>query len=264
MKTFVSIFLTLAFVSLVTAGLDNTGQFGDVVAIYHFENANDSGPRGFNGSLRENATIVDNGKINKCLQLQNKDWFGLVDELFLGIISEFSIVAWVKLPQQTKDLYMAMTGINDDNTLEGDVALYVKPSGNIEGFVADFADSKSSTTLSENQNVSDNRWHHIAFTKYADTYFLFVDGETVKKSPQTRYIGFVGDDTFVSISSSDRRTTNLTGSVLIDEVAFFEIGFSVYEIKAIYDNGLPDFLEAMPVDPQEKVATTWANIKQIR
>ena len=264
MKTFVSIFIALAFIPLVNAGLDTAGQFGDVVAIYHFENTDDSGPRGFNGSLRENATIVNNGKINKCLRLQNKDWFGLIDALFLGITGEFSIVAWVKLPQQTKDLYMAMTGINDDNTLEGSVALYVKPSGNIEGLVADFADSRLSTTLSENQNVSDNKWHHIAFTKFADTYFLFVDGETVKKSPQTRYIGFVGDDTFVSISSSDRTTTNLTGSVLIDEVAFFEIGFSVYEIKAIYDNGLTTFLEAMPVNPRDKVATTWANIKQIR
>ena len=51
----------------------------------------------------------------------------------------------------------------------------------------------------------------------------------------------------------------LTGSVLVDEVGFFEIGFSVDEVKGLYDDGLTDFLEAMPVDPREKVATTWGS-----
>ena len=262
MKTFVSILLALIFASVSIAGLDNAGRFDDVVAIYYFENAIDSGPREFDGSLEENASIVDNGKINKCLRLQSDDWFGVIDDQHLGIVGDFSIVAWVKMPSQTDDFRLTMTGRNDDGTLEGTIILFVLSSGNLEGLASDIKDKKSQSIESDNENVSDNQWHHIAFTKFSDTAFLFVDGEVVKQERQ-KYLGFVGDGTFISIAPNSIDTT-LTGSVFLDEVGFFEIGFSVYEIKAIYDNGLTDFLEAMPVNPREKVATTWANIKQIR
>lgn len=260
MKHLISTLLTLTFVSLSIAGLDQAGRFDDVVAIYHFENAEDSGPRDFDGLLIENVSIVDNGKIDKCLRLRNDDWFGLLDDHHLAIHCDFSIVAWLKMPSQSEDFSLMMTGRNDDRTIEGLVSLSVLSSGNLEGLAADSKDSKSQIIESENENASDNQWHHIAFTKFSDTAFLFLDGEVVKKQRDTRYLGFVGDGTFISIAPSST-DASLTGSVFIDEVGFFEIGFSVYEIKAIYENGLTDFLEAMPVDPQEKVATTWGKLK---
>ena len=267
MKTFLTyttvmmLFLT-SF--LAVAGLDQAGRFDDVVAIYRFENANDSGPRDFDGSLRENATIVNDGKVNKGLRLRDDDWFAMVDDQHLGILGDFSIVAWVKLRRQSEDFRITMAGANDDGTIEGAIILYILSTGNIEGYAADFKNDKSQDIETENENVADNQWHHVAFTKFSDTTFLFVDGEVAKKQNQQRYLGFVGDGTFVSISLSDRENTNLTGSVFIDELGFFEIGFSVYEIKAIYDNGLSDFLEAMPVDPQQKIATTWGELKRRR
>lgn len=263
MKIFVSILLTLTFSAIATAGLDNAGRFDDVIAIYRFEDANDSGPREFDGSLRENASIVDNGKIDKCLRLRRDDWFALLDDQHLGVLGEFSIVAWIKLPKQWDDFRIAMVGTNDDNTLEGSILLRVKDSGNIEGIAVNFETETLQDILTEDENVSDNQWHHIAFTKFAGTTFLFIDGEVAKKQRQTRYLGFVGDGTFISIAPGDA-DTSLTGSVFLDEVGFFEIGFSVYEIKGIYDNGLSDFLEAMPVDPQEKVSTTWGELKRRR
>ena len=257
-----SLFLTLGFMFIATAGLDDAGRYDDVVAIYYFEDATDSGPRAFDGSLEENASVVDNGKINKCLRLQSDDWFGVIDDQHLGIVGDFSIVAWVKMPSQSEDFRLTMTGRNDDGTLEGTIILFVLSSGNLEGFAADIKDKKSQSIESDDENVSDNQWHHIAFTKFSDTAFLFVDGEVVKQERQ-RYLGFVGDGTFISITPNSIDTT-LTGSVFLDEVGFFEIGFSVYEIKAIYDNGLTDFLEAMPVDPQGKTATTWGALKHRR
>ena len=66
-------------------------------------------------------------------------------------------------------------------------------------------------------------------------------------------MGFVADGTFIIIAGPSDE--DLTGSVLVDEVGFFETGFSVYEVKGLYDDGLTDFLEAMPVDPREKAST---------
>ena len=48
------------------------------------------------------------------------------------------------------------------------------------------------------------------------------------------------------------------------KLGFFEIGFSMDEVKGLYDDGLTDFLEAVPVDPREKVARAWGVIKRDR
>ena len=262
MKTFVLILLTLTFAITAFAGLDNAGRFDDVVAVYRFENVQDSGPRGFDGILLENATIVNNGKIGKCLRLKGRDAFGHLNDLHLGVTGEFSIVAWIKMPSQPIRFILSMNANDDDETLIGSVALSIEPSGALTGADIDAEDNNGKIIESENTNASDNKWHHIAFTKYNNTHFLFFDGNIVAKERSARYIGFVGDQTVVLISGPAQR--NLTGSVFVDEVGFFETGFSIYEIRGLYNGNLINFLEAMPVNPQEKVATTWGMLKQSR
>ena len=263
LRFFLIVLVLLTPMGIATAGLDSAGLFDSVIAIYYFEDATDSGPREFDGSLLENASIVDNGKVDKCLRLQGEDSFGMLNTLFLGLNDrEFSITTWIKLGQQSEEFYMALAGHNDDNTFDGSITLSVQSSGNIQGDQVDFEDEKLVSIESENKNVADNKWHHIAFTKYANTYSLFIDGEIVKEHQSNDYLGFVSDNTFITLSMND--DTNITGSIFIDELGFFETGFSVYEIKGLYDDGLSDFLEAMPVDPQEKMATTWGELKRRR
>ena len=50
-------------------------------------------------------------------------------------------------------------------------------------------------------------------------------------------------------------------NTLVDEVGFFETGFSAYEIEGLYKDGLETFLEVMPVESQGKLATTWGGLK---
>ena len=158
------------------------GRFDSVIAVYHFEDVTDSGPRGFDATF------------------------------------------W-------------------DST-------------------SDFEDEKSESIETEDSNIADDSWHHIAYCKHADSYSLYIDGEVLKKERSADYLGFAGDRTFIRISGPSK--VDMTGSVLVDEVGFFEIGFSVDEVKGLYDDGLTDFLEAMPVDPRKKVATTWGVIKRDR
>lgn len=243
--------------SIATAGFDL------VVAVYHFENTEDSGPRGFDGTLLGAAAIVDNGKIGKCLQLRNEDWFVTLEEHPLGIIADaFSIVAWVKLPRQSDDFHIVLVGTNDDDAMDGAIYLSIQSSGDIKGSHLDSEEDKFESLASADRNVSDNRWHHIAYTKNADTYMLFIDGEVVKTKHSDEDVGFVSDGTFIFISGEF--DVNLTGTVFVDEVGFFETGFGVFEIEEIYEEGLTDFLKALPVDPRAKVATTWGEIKGIR
>ena len=245
------------------AGLDDAGRFDDVVAIYYFEDATDSGPREFDGSFGENATIVNNGKIDKCLRLQNEDSFSMINTLFLGLVDrEFSVTAWVKLQQQSDKFNMAVAGYDDGNTFVGGFQLSVLSDGNIQGYQYNFESEKLASIESADENVADNSWHHLAFTKYSDTLRLFIDGEMVNEQSSSDYLGFVSDNTFINLSTSN--DADITGNLFIDELGFFETGFSIYEIEGLYEDGLSDFLEAMPVDPEEKVATTWGKMKTRR
>lgn len=266
LRFFVIVLVLLASVSIATAGLDNAGRYDNVVAVYYFEDATDSGPREFDGLLLGNASIANNGKIDKCLKLTGEDGFGTIDTLGFGITNrEFAIVAWVKLPTQTDSLGFLVSGYDDDDTNVGAILFFIEPSGNISGGQYDFEDSKSHSIETSDQNVTDNKWHHVAYTKYANTYSLYIDGEQVKEDHYTNYVGFFGENTLISVDAyGDGDNPSLTGNVFIDELGFFETGFSTYEISGLYDDGLSGFLEAMPVDPQEKTATTWGALKQQR
>ena len=68
---------------------------------------------------------------------------------------------------------------------------------------------------------------------------------------------FVGDLVLLTIATGAENNQN----TLVDEVGFFEVGFSAYEIAGLYEDGLETFLEAMPVESQGKLATTWGELK---
>ena len=68
--------LVLTFCAgIATEGLDSDGRFDSVIAVYHFEDVTDSGPRGFDGDLVTEASIVNDGKIDKCLQIPRRRCF---------------------------------------------------------------------------------------------------------------------------------------------------------------------------------------------
>lgn len=157
---------------------------------------------------------------------------------------------------------MAVTGYDDGNTFVGGFQLSVLSDGNIQGYQYNFESEKLVSIDSADENVANNEWHHLAFTKYSDTLRLFIDGEMVNEKSSSDYLGFVSDNTFINLSTSN--DADITGNLFIDELGFFETGFSIYEIEGLYEDGLSDFLEAMPVDPEEKVATTWGEIKTRR
>lgn len=68
---------------------------------------------------------------------------------------------------------------------------------------------------------------------------------------------FLGDIVLLTIVTSAENNQN----TLVDEVGFFETGFSAYEIEGLYEDGLETFLEVMPVKSQGKLATTRGELK---
>lgn len=251
--------LALSLISTTNADLDTNGTPDPVIAVYHFESVKqnelvkyteDNGPRNFHGALLDGATLSNRGKSGKCLQLENKATLGAATLLSPTLAaSEFTITAWVKLPPQGEEtvVNLAMLGHNRvDKTLLSMIVLGITPSGNLKAGHENLPEGISVSLESENQNVTDNKWHHIAFAKYANTYTLFIDGEIVVKRRSAEHPKFLGELTTILIGVINK--PSIIGSVLVDEVGFFETGFSIYEIKGLYNDGLSEFLEAMDVE----------------
>lgn len=258
---FLTVFVILFSVCIfVNAGLDEHTRFGDVIAVYYFEDKNDAGPRDFHGILSDGASIVQDGKTEKCLKLQKDTSFGVVDDTFSSITRDFSIVAWIKTSDISAEgqIHIAYGGNNDDGSLSA-ISLSIK-SNELTGLIADGEDDEVDGLIARRLSIDDDKFHHVAFTLAEDFYRIFVDGEIVEEEERHGYTGWVSDDTFILLNA----TSELTNPVYVDEVGFFKTGFSVYEVKGLYDVGLEAFLDAMPVDPQKKVATTWAAIKSQR
>ena len=262
------IILTFSFINVANSDLDSNDTFNPVIAVYHFESkkrnnlveyTEDGGPRYIHGALLDGASLSNKGKSGKCLQLQNKATFGAATLSSPTLAdSQFSVVAWVKLPLQGDEtvVNLAMIGYDKaDRTMFSMIVLSITPSGNLKARHENLLEDISITLESKNQNVSDNEWHHIAFSRsadtlkdvgdtyrlFGDTYRLFIDGKIVAAERSTKRPRFLGDLTCILIGDISKEM--LIGDVLVDDVAFFEAGACITTIKKIYNNGLHTFVE---------------------
>ncbi len=111
-------------------------------------------------------------------------------------------------------------------------------------------------------DVCDGEWHHCAvvFPKGSDSvkdHELYVDGK-LQNAPQGTDKEMDTNGEFVQVNIGSRLTGHKFLSGLMDEVAIFNVALSQNDINAIRNTGLQT---ALSVDPIEKLATSWAEIK---
>lgn len=226
----------------------------------------DSGPRETHGALFEESSIAKI-KRGKVLQIVNDGKFEAKSDVRVALIPDFSIVAWIGLKTPESCFHIVMRAYDEDETAGertvGYAGITVHNTGTVRGW---FEETAGERTLANNVylystgvDVTDFKWHYVAFSRFGDIYTLFVDGEVVDRRYIDEHVGFIGDKAHIYLFGH-----NLQGSVFVDDLMFLEIGLSVYEVRAIKNTGLDAFLQAMPVDPADKVATTWAAVKHQR
>ncbi|MDE0400042.1 MAG: hypothetical protein OXL96_19780 [Candidatus Poribacteria bacterium] len=110
-------------------------------------------------------------------------------------------------------------------------------------------------------NVCDKEWHHMAvvFPKGSDAvkdHDLYVDGKLQSKEGNDQAMDT--NDEAQEVNMGDFLAHHQFMFGLFDEVAIFSVDLTKDQIEAIMDNGLQ---AALGVDPQGKLATSWAMIK---
>ena len=273
MRTFACVF---AIALLIVAGhtaADARVIAGDLengVAVYYFNSFTNSGQvrdysgNGLHGSLYDGAQLNSGCS---CLSLgtdaANFDaWY----DKSLSVLKEFSIVAWVYIPQQVNDFPIEISAYNLPSVgvsleLKGAVELRIQPDGNLLGTY--FYDGTTDGTdhsiafndvQSTDKNINNNQWQHIGFVVNSTSMKLYLNGTHIVNQTISGHESFAGTESIVSIG------WNARGSV--DDVGLFKNDLTDAQIKLIYDQGLATIISIASVDPSGKIATTWGALKQ--
>lgn len=113
-----------------------------------------------------------------------------------------------------------------------------------------------------NDDVCDGEWHHLAvvFPEGADSvqdHDLYVDGKLQEKIGNDKEMNTNVEAQEINIGARLTGHTFLMG--FLDELAIFSAALDVDQINAIRENGLQG---TVSVEPQDKLATSWARIKK--
>ena len=102
--------------------------------------------------------------------------------------------------------------------------------------------------------ITDNRWHHLAFTYDGKMGRLYVDGELESEAPNAETFQS-NDPITIGVPNLDN-ANGLKGT--IDEIRISNVARTEKEIQEAMDAGLAQILN---VDPGGKLATRWGYLK---
>ncbi len=105
--------------------------------------------------------------------------------------------------------------------------------------------------------ITDNTWHHLAFTFDGNTARVYVDGKL--EGQQANEVTFQSNDAITIGAPQKDNPNGLLG--IIEEIRISDIARSEEEINKAMNVGLAQILS---VDPRSKLTTRWGYIKQVR
>ena len=104
--------------------------------------------------------------------------------------------------------------------------------------------------------ITDNKWHHLAFTYDGKMGRLYVDGELETEAPNAQTFQSA-DPITIGVPNLDN-ANGLKG--IIEEVRISNVERTEEEIREAMDVGLAAILS---VEPGGKLATRWAYLKRV-
>jgi len=216
----------------------------------------DLSPNGFEGEVKGGAKWID-GQLGKALQFgAAADHVPSEDDAAFqleGANTQAALVPLGRLP----GAHAIIFGTRQSGaTRHIGFGFGMNPANGIKvwtnGAAGGFKDINDNET-----ELETGKWYHLAYTHTDDSNGLveiYVDGEVTYSEESGNPVAPAENTSAVTIGTWGGEAW--TGSV--DEVLLWNRALSADEIQAIMDQG------PTPVEPQGKLATTWANIKSNR
>jgi hypothetical protein len=268
---------TVCAVMLIFVTFSNTGIAAppDGLVLYlpmdegQGNTAEDMSGRGNHGTLMGSPKWVD-GKIGSALQFsgeENSNYVEVPDGPDVSPSKEMTCMAWIYF-----DDFHSSCGVISKYMGAGNNRCFNLRMSHTVGSFALASECSSDGTYSlgtsataaetDPNTLVAGQWQHIAMTFKAEDYLrLYVNGELMAESESDATESLFDSDLPLLIGTDFEIGGNHGGQPreftgIIDEVAIFNRQLSSEEIQSILDVGV------MSVEPGEKLASTWGDIKR--
>ena len=262
LKTFVSLTVILCFLVLTQPTSASIGK--SLVAHWTFDEGKGStikdSASGIEGKIEGKVSWIE-GKHGTALNF-DKNGSGIVkvaDDPKLNFGDDFSVVFWAKTTQvraKNADWWMGGWIINKDLGGQEDVNDW--DIANVNGhlvFVTGNPENDKDDLLVSTDPIDDGKWHHYALSrvKTSGLNTLYVDG--VKNISEEKGPGFhVSNQTAMTIGGHPNGAAHAFAGAL-DDMAIFT--------RVITEDEINTIIKGWVVEPTEKLATTWAQLKHL-
>ena len=262
LKTFVSLTVILCFLVLTQPTSASIGK--SLVAHWTFD-------EGKGDTIKDSASGIEGEIEGKVSWIEGKHGTALkFDDNGTGIIKvdidpklnfgdDFSVVFWAKTTQvraKNADWWMGGWIINKDLGGQEDVNDW--DIANVNGhlvFVTGNPENDKDDLLVSTDPIDDGKWHHYALSrvKTSGLNTLYVDG--VKNISEEKGPGFhVSNQTAMTIGGHPNGAAHAFAGAL-DDMAIFT--------RVITEDEINTIIKGWAVEPTEKLATTWSQLKHL-
>ena len=141
--------------------------------------------------------------------------------------------------------------------IESDVETDAKSDKSMDVEADDSFFSNGNYVQTKDQSVNDDSWHHISLVYMDGLLKLYVDGKPVCENDY--YPGHLWNpSSYIALISVGGSATGY-----VDDLCLFHQGLDESYIQLLYELGIDKIMTVANVAPQDKIATTWGDIKSM-
>ena len=253
-----SIILAVSF--LIGGGVAEAAVDKHTVAVWLFEEGagktvKDASGNGHDGKFAGSPKWVK-AKFGTGLELPgNASGYVVVDSTKKLELETLSIEAWVKVEESTGK-WQGIVCKQQAGCTNRNYGIWVHVDKSVLHAQIG-ANGACAFNIDGKTDITDNKWHHLAFTYDGKNGRVYVDGELETESPNAQTFQS-SDPITIGVPNLDN-ANGLKG--IIDEIRISNIARTKKEIQQAMEVGLAQILN---VEPSGKLATRWGYIKQVQ
>ncbi len=262
-KTFYSVvcfFLALTVTSLIGIVQVDAAVDKNTVAVWLFEEGNgrtakDASGNGHDGKFKGSPKWVK-AKFGTGLELPgDAGGYLVVDSTKKLELETLSIEAWVKVEEGTGK-WQGIVCKQQAGCTNRNYGIWVHvDKSTLHAQIG--ANGGCAFSIDGTSDITDNKWHHLAFTYDGNRGRVYVDGKLETAAPNAETFQS-NDPITIGVPNLDN-ANGLKG--IIDEIRISNVARTEKEIQEAMDVGLAQILS---VEPGGKLATRWGYLKVVK
>jgi hypothetical protein len=264
------IWMSMALVILLFAGVSYAKiDMADVAGMWLFDEddgdvAEDSSGNGNNGDFMGKPKWVK-GMFGSALEFDGASHVSVPDSDSLDMEDQITVMFWVRSDKIMADMWAERQAVVGKHYLEYEVGIYMAGQlhtytndGTGGGYDEGIMASIGGKLPDKDSDWEEGKWYHVAWTLDGTHEIAYVNGIMIGEYDKANEGTLPGNHT---LDIGQRQGGGLAVTGAVDEVIVLNVALEIEDIELAFNEGLEVALGIAAVDAADKLATTWAAVK---